>query len=100
MICEHIDTCNFIQCVSKMMTFTSLLVKAKYCEKNGCGCAIYQEHEILGIDEETGKLHPGYVTEELEIFVKTYSESYKTLCIRHREKTRTRDADLLHSRRL
>jgi hypothetical protein len=100
MLCEHINTCNFILCVSRVMPFTSLAVKAKYCEKSGCGCAIYQEHEVLAIDEETGNLYAGYVMEELEIFEKQYSESYKKLCVRYRATTRIGDADLLNSRRL
>ena len=100
MVCEHINTCNFILCVSKVMQFTSLAVKAKYCEKSGCGCAIYQDHEVLAIDEETGNLYPGYVMAELEIFEKQYSESYKRLCVRCREITRIRDVDLLNFRRL
>jgi hypothetical protein len=100
MICEHITTCNFILCVSKVMSFTSLVVKAKYCENIGYGCAIYQEHEVLAIDEETGSLYPGYVMEELEIFEKQYSESYKKLCVRYREITLIRDVDLLNSKRL
>src|SRR5262245_10166937 len=86
MVCEHISTCNFILCVSKVGPFTFLLVKVKYCEEAGYGCAIYQEHEILAIDEETGNLYPGYVMGELEIFEKQYSESYKRLCVRHGER--------------
>lgn len=82
MVCEHMNTCNFITCMSKAMPFTFLTVKAKYCEKSGCGCAISQEHMVLAIDEETGNLHPGYVMEELEIFEKQYSGAFKKLCVR------------------
>jgi hypothetical protein len=100
MVCENINTCNFILCASRVIPFTSLMIKAKHCENNGCGCALCQEHEVLAIDEETGHLYPGYVMEELEIFEKQYNESYKKLCVRSRETTRIGDADLLNSRSL
>ena len=86
MLCERINTCNFIQSMNKLMPFTAIMVKLKYCEKVGYGCASHQEHEVLAIDKETRNLYPGYVMEGLEIFEKQYSESYKKLCVRrHRE---------------
>jgi rhodanese-related sulfurtransferase len=93
MKCECINTCDFIRCMSKVMPFTTVMAKAKYCENTDYGCAIYLEHEVLDIDKETGKLYPGYVAEGLEIFGKHYSESYKRLCVRYRETTRVSDVD-------
>ena len=93
MKCESINSCNFIRCMSKVMPFTTVMAKAKYCENTDYGCAIYLEHEVLDIDKETGTLCPGYVTEVLEIFEKQYNESYKRLSVRHRETARSRGVD-------
>ena len=93
MKCENINTCNFIGCMSKAIPFTASMVKAKYCENTDYGCAIYLEHDVLNIDKETGNLCPGYVIEVFEIFEKRYSESYRRLCVRHRDTTRSRDVD-------
>ena len=94
MKCERINTCNFIRCMSKVMPFTAIMVKAKSCKNTDYGCSIYLEHEVLDIDKETGNLCPGYTMEVLDIFEKQYSESHKRLCVRHRETTRISDVDL------
>jgi len=75
--------------MSKVMPFTAAMVKSKYCENRDYGCAIFLEHEVLTIDMETAYLSPGYVVEGLEVFEKLYSESYKRLCVRYRETTKS-----------
>lgn len=82
MLCERINTCNFILCLNEVMPFTAGTVKSKYCKKIDYCCAAYVDHEVLAIDKEAGNLCPGIVMDELEIFEKKFSETYKKLCVR------------------
>ena len=81
-ICENINTCSFMVNVIKLMPITAITIKVMYCNKFIYGRAKYQEHEIIAIDRERGNLCSGYVMDELELFEKQFSESYKKLCVR------------------
>lgn len=87
MICEHINSCQFIQLVSEVMPITALVIKASYCKDSCYGCAKHMEHQVIAIDIENAGICPGTTVNELEIFEKKYSESYKELWVRHHRET-------------
>jgi rhodanese-related sulfurtransferase len=64
------------------MPITAVMVKSKYCDNIGYGCAKQQDHMIITIDKDTENLLSGSVIKGLQIFEKHINESYKVLYVR------------------
>jgi hypothetical protein len=85
MICEQLNTCDFMINLSSLMPFTAHMVKAIYCESIEDGCGKDHEHVILPIDQDPGNLLLCDEMKTLELKEIKLNETYSVHCIRCRE---------------
>ena len=85
MICEHLNTCDFILSVNRVMPFTAHMVMALYCESIEDGCAKDHEHIVLPMDRDPGNKYMSAEAKTFELKEIKLNETYSVHCIRCRE---------------
>jgi hypothetical protein len=79
MTCEHVNTCSFIQHMSKKVPFTINMVKIKYCEFNKNRCARYGLLRVFKMEKIPDDLWPSDDMKALELSELKLNEARKKL---------------------
>ena len=85
MICERLNTCEFMINLSSIMPFTAHMAKAVYCESMEYGCAKDHQHIIWPMDQVPSSTDMIGEMTALELKEIKLTETYIVRCVRSRE---------------